>query len=58
MVLDADSHYWTGSLQVGQQGEELDVTFDTSSDWLAIEGSKCKECNGNTFDASQSETAT
>ena len=54
---DAESYFWTGSLKVGSQGELIDVVFDTSSDWLAFEGSQCESCTGNTYNAAQSETA-
>ena len=32
----------------------MDVVFDTGSDWLAIEGSKCETCDGNTYDGDDS----
>ena len=35
----------------------MDVIFDSSTDWLALESSKCQNCKGNTFDESKSSTA-
>ena len=32
----------------------MDVVFDTGSDWLAIEGSKCETCDGNTYNGDYS----
>ena len=40
---------------MGSKRKEMDFVFDTTSDWLAVEGHKCKDCTGNVFDASQSE---
>jgi hypothetical protein len=41
---------------MGTEGVELDVVYDTGSDWLAIEGSNCSSCEGDTFDGSVSGT--
>jgi hypothetical protein len=37
---------------MGEEGVELDVVYDTGSDWLAVEGSNCNNCEGDTFDGS------
>lgn len=54
---DKTSHFWTGKIAVGSNGTEMDVAFDTSSDWLALEGSECKTCTGDVFDAGLSTSA-
>lgn len=42
---------------MGSNGTPMDVAFDTSSDWLALEGSECKTCTGDVFDAGLSTTS-
>jgi hypothetical protein len=37
---------------MGTSSTNMDVVYDTGSDWLAVEGSECKNCAGNTFDGS------
>ncbi|MFO0002362.1 MAG: pepsin-like aspartyl protease [bacterium] len=44
---------YTGWIEVGNQ--EFNVVFDTGSDWLVIESSKCKTCQGpQRYEVSQS----
>jgi hypothetical protein len=57
LVADKTSNFWTGKIYMGQQREEMNIVFDTTSDWLAIEGHLCEECTGNVFDTTKSETA-
>lgn len=33
----------------------MEVYYDTGSDWLAVEGSNCVNCEGNTYDIEFSE---
>jgi len=33
---------------------QLDVVFDTGSDWLVIESQSCKSCEGDRYDISPS----
>lgn len=56
LMADKTSHFWTGTLQMGTQKEAMDVIFDTSSDWLAVEGLYCEACTGNVFNPAQSDT--
>ena len=50
-VLTYDWEYlYKGSLFIGQSNEEVEVIYDTSSDWLVIEGQECNSCTGNGFD--------
>ena len=55
LVADKTSHYFTGTLQMGSRRKEMDLVFDTTSDWLAVEGHNCQDCTGNVFDATKSE---
>ena len=45
---------WTGTIYMGRF-TPMDVAFDTGSDWLVIESHLCKNCEGNTYDTSDSE---
>ena len=44
---------WTGPIWMGGD-VELDVVYDTGSDWLVIEGSDCSNCEGDTYDINDS----
>ena len=35
----------------------LSVVYDTGSDWLAVEGSRCSDCQGKTYDHMTSMSA-
>jgi len=35
----------------------MNVIFDTSTDWLALQGSQCANCRGNKFDSAASATS-
>lgn len=37
---------------MGESSTIVDVVYDTGSDWLAVEGSECQTCQGNTYDGS------
>jgi hypothetical protein len=43
---------YVGPLAMGASSTVMDVVYDTGSDWLAVEGSECKTCAGNTYDGS------
>lgn len=34
---------------------EMDVVYDTGSDWLVVEGHECGSCEGNTYNPDRSE---
>ena len=38
---------------MGTANTVVDVVYDTGSDWLAVEGSECKSCEGNTYDGTK-----
>ena len=38
-----------GSLYLGTQNFEVNVIFDTSYDWLLIEGENCQTCTGKKY---------
>ena len=35
---------------MGKDHTKLDVVYDTGSDWLVLEGNKCFNCKGDTYD--------
>jgi hypothetical protein len=39
---------------MGDSMTPLNVVYDTGSDWLAVEGSFCENCDGDTFDGDAS----
>jgi hypothetical protein len=41
---------------MGDAGVEFDVVYDTGSDWLALEGSRCRNCEGDIFNGDASGT--
>lgn len=41
---------------MGTQQTPINVVFDTGSDWLLIPESNCTNCNGPTFNATNSGT--
>ena len=53
LLTTLDNLIWTGTLYMGPSFKTVEVVFDTSSDWLAVEDSSCGSCLGNTFDASR-----
>lgn len=44
-----------GEIRVGEGSTLIDVVFDTGSDWLVIGDSECSNCNGNTYNTTQSK---
>lgn len=44
---------YVGSIMMGYS-TELDVVYDTGSDWLVIEGSSCVTCQGDKYDITDS----
>lgn len=44
-----------GELFLGSENEKLNVMFDTSYDWLLIEGENCLSCKGKTYEFSKSD---
>lgn len=42
---------------MGTQDMKMEVVFDTSSDWLVIEGQECSNCYGSKYDTATSTSA-
>jgi len=42
---------------MGTQDMKMEVVFDTSSDWLVIEGQECGSCLGAKYDPTTSSAA-
>lgn len=41
---------YTGPIYVGSPiAQEMEVVYDTGSDWLTVESNDCKICEGNSF---------
>ena len=55
--INSEREFWTGPLEVGSNGQVMEVIFDTSTDWLALQGIDCEKCEGNTYNSSRSTTA-
>ena len=45
---------YVGPIYMGQSSQQMQVTYDTGSDWLAVEGANCTSCAGDKFDAALS----
>jgi hypothetical protein len=41
---------------IGSPYQQVEVVYDTGSDWLVIEAKACKTCLNNTYDSSKSST--
>lgn len=56
------NHYenmiYTGPVFMGSESAELQVVYDTGSDWLTVESSTCRSCFGDNFDQSASSSWT
>lgn len=46
-----------GKLFMGTSAEEFDVIYDTGSDWVVVEGSQCRNCQGNTYNPLSSSSS-
>lgn len=45
-----------GPIYVGNPGQQLQVIFDTGSDWLVVESKNCRTCLKNSYDHLKSST--
>ena len=45
-----------GPLYVGSPGQEVQVIYDTGSDWLVVESKYCRTCLKNSYDHLESQT--
>lgn len=50
----AEGPLFTGKVLMGEARTEIDVVYDTGSDWLSVPDVTCLECEGQVFDASLS----
>lgn len=52
---------WTGTVEFGSGLHEMDMVFDTGSDWVVVEDIICSNCekdpSDGKYDTSQSSTA-
>ena len=55
--VNVTNDYWTASLEVGSENQGMNVIFDTSTDWLALQGELCDNCSVNKFYSSASSTS-
>jgi len=53
-LLNLDGTMWVGPILMGGT-VELDVVYDTGSDWVVVEGQACKNCQGDKYDMVLSE---
>jgi len=44
---------WVGEILMGPTFTPMSVVFDTGSDWLVVQGSKCTNCEGRKYDGSK-----
>ena len=47
-------YLYQGSIFVGESNMEMKLVYDTSSDWMLIEGRDCENCLGNRYDPNTS----
>ena len=52
-LINTTGTMWTGKILMGGV-KNLDVVYDTGSDWLVIESSDCSNCEGDKYDISTS----
>lgn len=56
------NHYenmiYTGPVYMGSEAEEVQVVYDTGSDWLTVESANCRSCFGDNFDQAASTSWT
>ena len=49
MELNFSKEVWTGMLLIGKTYTPMDLIFDTTSDWLCVEGFDCESCDGRKY---------
>ena len=47
-LTNRDGMMWVGRIFMGGN-TQMDVVFDTGSDWLVVEGADCANCEDNTY---------
>ena len=52
-LVNPDDTMWVGPVIMGGV-TELDVVYDTGSDWLVIESKTCSNCEGDRYDPDKS----
>ena len=53
-LVNTSGYMWTGPIWMGGN-TNLNVVYDTGSDWLVIEGVDCTSCEGDKYDPAVSE---
>ena len=53
-LINLDGRMWVGPILMGGT-VNLDVVYDTGSDWVSIESVTCLECEGDKYDFMLSE---
>ena len=53
MLWTWDGSMWVGPIFMGRF-TQMDVVYDTGSDWLVVEDDRCDTCEGNTYSAETS----
>lgn len=48
--------FYVGDIFMGSDKQDLNVIWDTGSNWLMMETDKCSNCIGDTFDTTSSQT--
>ena len=49
-LYNVENQLYYGPLFIGSENIEMQVIFDTGSDWLMIESTDCKTCEGAKYD--------
>lgn len=49
---------WVGPVLMGRQQRQMNVVYDTGSDWLVVFGADCDNCNGTRLDPTDSGVPT
>jgi len=53
---NAWDYSYSGPIWVGSTGQQLEVVYDTGSDWLCIENIDCRNGKASKFDYNKSQT--
>lgn len=53
-LVNPDGTMWVGPIIMGGV-TQLDVVYDTGSDWLVVESNTCTNCEGDTYNPAKSQ---
>ena len=48
------NYLYSGSLFMGESNQEMQLIYDTGSDWMVVEGRDCVNCEGGRYDPNTS----